>query len=115
MSDVKNLIAEGRAKLAAFHKTLAADQAFDVAQWAGLHLEALLDALEAAQPVGYVVLSKRPRRGQPDEFEYSTAGSIWPELDVVKDHRVYCEDMAEENPQYRAGEYVVAEVREVRS
>jgi hypothetical protein len=43
----RDLIAEGRAKLAALAENPATDRAFDLAEWAGLNLAALLDELEA--------------------------------------------------------------------
>lgn len=67
------------------------------------------------KPDGYVVLAKRPRRGNLDGFEYTTAGSIWPEREPVDNHRGWCEDQAAAKPERFAGAYVVAEVREVES
>lgn len=51
----RDLIAEGRAKLAALKEAPSTDRAFDLALWAGENLAAMLDALEAAQrpPLGY--------------------------------------------------------------
>jgi hypothetical protein len=52
----RDLLAEGRAKLAALAENPSTDRAFDLAEWAGLNLPALLDALEAAQrpPLKYI-------------------------------------------------------------
>lgn len=43
-----DLIAEGRAKQAALAESPSTDRAFDLAEWAGLNLPALLDRLETA-------------------------------------------------------------------
>jgi hypothetical protein len=45
----RDLVAEGRAKLAALAENPATDRAFDLAEWAGLNLAVLLDALESAR------------------------------------------------------------------
>ena len=69
---------------------------------------------EIGQPLGYVVLAKRPDRGQPARYRLSTAGDIWDDLEPVESHRDYCEDQAATNPRwYRGVEYVIAELREV--
>lgn len=122
MSDIRELIAEGRALLAAFDETPASNQAFDLAGWAGVNARALLDALEDAlrEPVGYVVLAKNPSDITPGKTNYRTPAAF-----VHRDDR----DMAITSLRaHRNGrihgwekawhgqcEYVLGEVREVRS
>jgi hypothetical protein len=48
----RDLIAEGRALLPAEGELLTSGQAFDLAEWAGLNLPALLDKLEQLQTGG---------------------------------------------------------------
>ncbi|MEU9515894.1 hypothetical protein [Micromonospora sp. NPDC048169] len=121
MTDISELIAKGRALLPAPGEYLTSGQAFDLAEWAGLNLPAMLDALEAAQrpPLGYVVLAKRESRTDPAVFEYAAAGAIWPERDPVENHQAYCQMTFVEDPkkrqQSRPAEYVIAELREVQS
>lgn len=52
---IRDLIAKGRALLPAEGELLTSGQAFDLAEWAGLNLPALLDALESAQQAIEVV------------------------------------------------------------
>ncbi|MFF0546926.1 hypothetical protein ACFYTF_29225 [Nocardia thailandica] len=80
-----------------------------------LSLRARVAELEAAQrePLGYVVLAKRPSRSRPGESEYAPAGSVWPDLDPVENHQGWCEGAAESDPERFGGtEYVIAELRE---
>lgn len=118
MSD-HDLIAEGRQKLVDLAESHLdpADRDFYFGMWAREWLPGVLDALEAAQrpPLGYAVVAKRPRRHHPETFEYTSAGSIWPELDPVVNHRGWCEDAAAADPErFGTGmEYVIVELREV--
>lgn len=122
MTDIRELIAEGRAKLAAVDANPTTDQAFDLASWSALHLTVLLDALEPAlrEPVGYVVLAKKASDITPGKTNYRTPAAF-----VHRDDR----DMAIASLRaHRNGrihgwekawhgrcEYVLGEVREVRS
>lgn len=74
----------------------------------------LLDSPVAQrEPIGYVVLAKRPGRHEPEAYEYATAGSIWPTKDPVENHQAHCEAVAEADPErYGSVEYVIAELRE---
>lgn len=68
--------------------------------------------------VGYVVLSKRP--DTKGGYAYDTAGSLWPRLEPVQNHRAWCEDHAAANAaeypeRYGDIEYVVGEIRAVSS
>lgn len=183
---MRDLIAEGRERLAALSESPCTDRAFDLALWAGQNLAEILAELEAQRervnelaakrnpddevlvegtwfppddlpkilgkhmrslaeegrrtksmyieleqarariaeleaaqrpPLGYEVVAKRPKRQDPNSFEYTTAGSIWPEREPVDNHRGWCEDAAAADPErYGTGmEYIVAELREVQS
>lgn len=58
-------------------------------------------ALEAAQrePIGYVVVAKRPNRHRLGGFEYGAAGSIWLDREPVENHQAHCEATAEADPE----------------
>jgi len=45
--------------------------------------------------IGYVVLAKRENRSNPGQFDYTAAGSIWPDIEPVENHLAYCQDQAE--------------------
>lgn len=61
--------------------------------------------------IGYVVLAKRPNHNpEPDDLthDYQPAGSVWPTLAPVENHRTYCEMSAVEEPhRYGNVEYVI--------
>lgn len=67
------------------------------------------------QPIGYVVLAKRPDSHRPGEFDYQPAGSVWPTMLPCENHQSYCQGKAAagvdrfENPV----EYVIGEIRVV--
>ena len=92
---------------------------YDKAQFAMQEARARIAELEAAQrpPLGYEVVAKRPKRQDPNAFEYTPAGSIWPEREPVDNHRGWCQDAAAADPErYGTGmEYIVVELREVQS
>lgn len=64
------------------------------------------------QPIGYVVLAKRP--DNQGGFGYEPAGAVWPNIEPVVNHRGWCQAQAAEQPRrYGDVEYVVGVIRVV--
>ena len=60
--------------------------------------------------IGYVTLVKRENR-TGDGYDYQPAGSMWPDIEPVENHRVFCEMTAEAHlERYGEVEYVIGKV-----
>lgn len=121
MTDIRALIAVGRALLATFDETPATDRAFDVAGWAGVHLmRELLDALEEVlrEPVGFIVLAKRASDVTPGKTNYRTPSPIFHRDDqglAEYSLRSFRDGLVDAERMWHGQcEYVLGEVREVR-
>lgn len=64
-----------------------------------------------AETIGFVVLAKRADIHRPGEFDYQSAGSVWPTVDPCENHQAYCQGTAEaDRERYGDVEYIIGRI-----